>query len=427
MPHSTIAFQSMRSVITTCQSIRSFFLLGFLASSPGLFSQNLPSLITGRNINATFSIVGYDAGAREWGVAVATNNIYVGNSTVYIQPGLGAFSVIAETEPAYAINGFEQLRSGKSIREAIGYTMKNDSDAYLRQVSGIDSLGNCFAFTGSAWKYQKGYAGHFIGKGYVVMGNQLADSVLLRMSSTFEKTAGTLAQRLLAALIAGERAGGQVTGKQSAALAVKGANNEWFNNIDLRVDNSRDPFGDLQILLNYHYGRIRLNQAIGAIRMGNIQKGKDLLADAARMVKGWNGLQGKIALAYLLLHEEAQAVSVIRAAISDNPQWKENLPAFYLLRNDPGMKGLIDENKFGEKDWIAAVSLLDQLDRNAEMGSLAKKALQRFPSSSYLSFQLGEALLAEGRRDEAKLALQEAIRLDPANEEAVRALEQATR
>ncbi len=59
------------------------------------FAQNLPSLLTGRNINATFSITAYDSAAQEWGIAVATNNIYVGNSTVYITPGLGAFSVIA--------------------------------------------------------------------------------------------------------------------------------------------------------------------------------------------------------------------------------------------------------------------------------------------------------------------------------------------
>ncbi len=231
--------------------------LFFLFACHGLFSQNLPSLLTGRNINATFSITAYDSNAKEWGIAVATNNIYVGNSTVYVQAGLGAFSVIAETEPAYAINGFEQLKQGKSIRDAIEYTMKTDPEVYLRQVTGIDQQGNSFSFTGSSWKYQKGYAGCLSGKSYVVMGNQLGDSVLALMPTTFEKTGGTLAQRLLAALRAGEKAGGQVTGKQSAALVVKGTDNEWFNNIDLRVDNSKEPFADLQRLLNYHYGRVK--------------------------------------------------------------------------------------------------------------------------------------------------------------------------
>src|SRR5580698_8464757 len=81
-------------------------------------AQNLPSLLTGKNIYSTFSITAYDSAAQEWGVAVATNNIYVGNSTVYIQPGLGAFSVIAETLPDYATNGFGLLEKGRTIREA---------------------------------------------------------------------------------------------------------------------------------------------------------------------------------------------------------------------------------------------------------------------------------------------------------------------
>src|SRR6186713_3220099 len=118
----------------------------------GLRAQNLPSLVSGKNINATFSILAYDREAGEWGIAVATNNIYVGNSTVYIEPGLGAFSVIAETEPVYALEGFEQLRQGKTIREAIEYTAGLDSDVGLRQVSGIDSIGRVYAFTGSSWK-----------------------------------------------------------------------------------------------------------------------------------------------------------------------------------------------------------------------------------------------------------------------------------
>jgi hypothetical protein len=95
--------------------MKQVLLFFFLLACHGLFSQNLPSLLTGRNINATFSITAYDSSVKEWGIAVATNNIYVGNSTVYVQAGPGAFSVIAETEPAYAINVFEQLKQGKSI------------------------------------------------------------------------------------------------------------------------------------------------------------------------------------------------------------------------------------------------------------------------------------------------------------------------
>ena len=381
-------------------------------------AQNLPSLLTGKNIYSTFSITAYDSAAQEWGIAVATNNICVGNSTVYVKPGLGAFSVIAETLPDYAYNGFSQLEKGKTIREAIEYTSANDSEVYLRQVAGIDKQGHTFAFTGASWKYQKGFAGTLAGPNFVAMGNQLAPDVLKQMSATFQSTTGTLAQRLLAALVAGQKAGGQIEGKQSAALVVKGTNNIWYNDIDVRVDDSHDPFGDLARLLNYHYGRIRTNQAIYAINMGNLQRGRMLLSQAEVMVKGWNGMQGKIALAYLLLGEKAKAVAVIRAAIHDNPQWKENLPAFYLLRNEPGMQEYFRSHSMSEKDWIAAISLFDQLNRPAAEDSLCRKALQQFPQSSYLYYQLGQTLQSENQPAAAKTALQRALTLDPANAEA---------
>lgn len=106
-----------------------------------LQSQNLPSLLTNRDINSTFSILAYDENAKEWGIAVATNNIYVGNSTIYIEPEIGAFSVIAETEPRYGIEGLEKLRAGKSIESAITEVRDNDNQANYRQISGIDAKG----------------------------------------------------------------------------------------------------------------------------------------------------------------------------------------------------------------------------------------------------------------------------------------------
>jgi uncharacterized Ntn-hydrolase superfamily protein len=371
---------------------------------PYAHAQNLPSLLTGKNIYSTFSITAYDSAAQEWGIAVATNNIYVGNSTIYIRPGVGAFSVIAETEPDYAHNGFEQLGQGKTIREAIEYTRTNDSNAYLRQVAGIDKHGQTFAFTGASWKYQKGFAGALAGHYYVAIGNQLAPDVLKQMSATFEHTPGALAQRLLAALVAGQRAGGQIEGKQSAALVVKGSHNDWYNDIDLRVDNSHDPFGDLTRLLDYHFGRIRTNQAIYAINMGNLARGRLLLSQAIELTKGWNGLQGKIAIAYLLLGEKANAVATIRAAIHDNPQWKEYLPVFYLLRNEPGIQEYFQNRSMTEKDWIAAASIYDQLNQPGAGDTLCRKALQEFPQSSYLYYLLGNYLQSENQPAAAKTA-----------------------
>jgi uncharacterized Ntn-hydrolase superfamily protein len=385
-------------------------------------AQNLPSLLLNKNVNSTFSITAYDEVAHEWGIAVATNNIYVGNSTIYIEPGVGAFSVIAETNPDYAINGFQQLKTGKTIAQAINYTREKDDEFDTRQVAGIDAKGNVYALTGSALKNWKGYSSHLLGKNFVVMGNQLGDSVLVKMAYTFGHTSGTLAERLLKSLLAGQVAGGQLSGKQSAALAVKGINNEWFNQIDLRVDNSKTPFDDLQKLLNYHYGRIEVNQTINALKAGNVKRGEALLHDAEIMVDGWNGMYGRIAEAYILLGDDKKAIAVIKKALAENNQWKENLSAFYCLAQYPEYRQLIDENTFTVKDWDNAIQLMLQIKHTKDAIDLTDKTLKKYPESSFTWCLLGEARQQQGDKIAARKSLETALKIDPDNAEAKREL-----
>lgn len=380
--------------------------------------QNLPSLVLDRNINSTFSILAFDPDKEEWGIAVATNNLYVGNSTIYIEPGLGAFSVIAETEPDYARNGLAQLAEGKSIEEAILFTRKNDDYAHYRQVSGIDAKGNTFAFTGEALHYWQGKSGHYAGKNYVVMGNQLADSALIQMAHTFENSPGTLAQRLLESLLAGEKAGGQVNGKQSAALVVKGTNNQWYNQIDLRVDHSPTPFKDLQRLLNYHYGRIRLNQARYALNHHKPQRATKLLNQAREMLQGWHGMYARLARLYSRMDQDEEAITLIKEALALNPRWNENLPGFYYLREHPAMKKLLDPDKFDEKDWQLALQMLLGLKKVPEALSLARDLVKQYPHSSYLYYLLGMAFLDSDNKEKAGDAFKKALKLDPRNKEA---------
>ncbi len=400
----------MRS-ITLC-------LISILFASPFSSAQNLPSLLLDKNINATFSILAYDKSHQEWGIAVATNNLYVGNSTVYIQPGIGAFSIIAETDPQYAYEGFEHLKAGKSIREAIMLTREKDKEWYYRQVSGVDASGNVFAFTGAALPYWKGVSLHLAGDQFVVMGNQLAPGVLEAMAETYKTSQGTLAERLLKSLTAGQTAGGQVQGKQSAALVVKGTNNEWFNNIDLRVDHSAEPFKDLQKLLDYHYGRIRLNQASYAIRNQRTDRGKTLLSEAEIMLEGWNGMYSKIAVTHLLLGEEDEAIAYIRKGLSENPAWKENLSAFYVLKDHPDTKGLIDERTFSEKDWANALSVMLQIGQVEKARALSDKLVHQYPASSLLHYVSAKCYRQSGDRKTAENKIKKALELDENNEEA---------
>ncbi len=381
-------------------------------------AQNLPSLLTEKNINSTFSILAYDESAKEWGIAVATHNIYVGNSTIYIEPELGAFSVIAETEPRYALEGFEKLKEGKSIEQSITEVKNNDKEASYRQVSGIDARGNVFAFTGKSLKYWNGHASHFLGKNYVVMGNQLADEVLSSMSRTFENSEGTLAERLLRSLVAGQNAGGQISGKQSAALVVKGSKNEWYNQIDLRVDNSQNPIGELQTLMDYHYGRIRLNQALYAQRKGNYERANQKLARAESMLEGWNGMYSRIVVAHITLGNKNDAVKWIKKGLAENPDWSVNIPAFYFLRNHPGMEGIVKSESFTTKDWESALGMLSNLGRELEVIALARGLIDKKIDSSYLNFLVGRSYFYEKEQGKAIKYLERAIEMDSENIEA---------
>ncbi len=392
--------------------------VALLISTLSIYGQNLPSLLTEKNINSTFSILAYDEKVKEWGIAVATNNIYVGNSTIYIQPELGAFSVIAETEPQYAIEGFEKLKEGKSIEQSITEVRNNDDQSNYRQISGIDGEGNVFAFTGKSLKYWNGNASEILGKNYVVIGNQLADGVLSEMSKTFESTQGTLAERLLKSLVAGQNAGGQISGKQSAAVVVKGANNEWYNQIDLRVDNSKNPMDELQTLMNYHYGRIRLNQALYAHREGNSKRAKQKLTEAESMLEGWTGMYSRIAGANTVMGNEEVAVEWIKKGLAENPNWSVNVPAFYFLRNHPEMKSIIQPDSFDIKDWENALGMLSNLGRELEAIELAQELIDKNIESSYLNFLLGRSYLYEKEQNKAIKHLDKALKMDSENIEA---------
>ncbi len=399
-------------------SITAFILITLIQVS----AQNLPSLLTEKNINSTFSILAYDDNAQELGIAVATNNIYVGNSTIYIQPEIGAFSVIAETEPRYAIEGFKKLKEGKSIKEAIIEVRNADKNANYRQVSGIDAIGNVFAFTGKSLKYWNGEASEHLGTKYVVMGNQLADQVLSDMSKAFENSNGTLAERLLKSLVAGQNAGGQISGKRSAAVVVKGTNNAWFNQIDLRVDNSKNPIKELQTLMNYHYGRIRLNQSLYANRLGNSKKAKQKLSEAEALLDGWDGIYSRIAVANMVLGNEDAAIKWIQKGLAENPLWSINIPAFYFLRNNPELKPIIKIESFTVKDWESAISMLSNLGRELEVIELSKRLIDNKIESSYLYFLLGRSYFYEKEVDNAIQYLNISLKMDSDNIEAEKLL-----
>ncbi|MFE8701648.1 DUF1028 domain-containing protein [Cytobacillus sp. FJAT-54145] len=195
----------------------------------------------------TFSIVGFDPKEKEWGIAVQSKFLGVGAVVPFAKAGVGAVATQSYANTAYGPQALELFAQGKSADEVIELITKDDKDKELRQVGIIDSEGNPATFTGSAC-YD--WAGGVTGPHFAAQGNILVDERTVQaMASTFTSAEGTLAERLLAALDAGQEAGGDSRGQQSAALLVVKEKGGYagFNDryIDLRVDDHPKPIKEL--------------------------------------------------------------------------------------------------------------------------------------------------------------------------------------
>ena len=199
----------------------------------------------------TFSIVARCPSPLALGVVVATAAPAVGSEVSHAEAGVGAIATQANTNILYGINGLKLLKDGFSPQAALETMLKTDKERETRQVIIIDKNGHTAAFTGketSEWK------GHLTGRDYAVAGNLLVGkNVIEAMARTFEKSKGELAERLLAALEAGQNEGGDRRGKTSAALLVVGKGLVGPRSvISLRVDVNEEPVKELlRIFVEY--------------------------------------------------------------------------------------------------------------------------------------------------------------------------------
>jgi len=206
---------------------------------------------------ATFSIVAYDPATKELGIAVQSKFFGVGSVVPWARAGVGAVATQAFANVAYGPEGLRLMAAGRSATDALGELTDADPRQDRRQVGIVDAKGRAAAFTGEACIV---WAGHKVGEHYCVQGNILANATVVEeMAKAFEaarKDGGRLADWLLAGLQAGQKAGGDRRGMQSAAMLVVregagyGGGNDRF--IDLRVDDHKQPIEELGRLLEMH-------------------------------------------------------------------------------------------------------------------------------------------------------------------------------
>jgi uncharacterized Ntn-hydrolase superfamily protein len=193
----------------------------------------------------TWSIIARDTSTGRFGIAVATKFFAVGARVPYVAAGLGAIATQALVNPYYGIDGLKRLREGRAPRDIVAGLIAADAGRETRQLHVMDASGRIASHTG---RECIDWCGHIEGNGFSIAGNMLAGAQVLDDTAKAYVANETLPfpQRLIAAMRAGEAAGGDKRGKQSAALLIYG-NEEW-SELDLRVDDNADPLVELERL-----------------------------------------------------------------------------------------------------------------------------------------------------------------------------------
>jgi uncharacterized Ntn-hydrolase superfamily protein len=198
----------------------------------------------------TYSIVARDRDSGELGVAVQSHWFSVGSVVSWARPGVGAVATQAVAEVAHGPNTIEQITGGLDAADAVAAVLAQDSLARFRQVGAVDAKGHAAAHTGDGCIP---YAGDVQGEGFSCEANMMSTaSVPEAMAAGYEAAEGDLAERLLAALDAAEAAGGDIRGRQSAALLVVPPTGEpWRTRFDVRVEDHADPLSELRRLVRF--------------------------------------------------------------------------------------------------------------------------------------------------------------------------------
>jgi uncharacterized Ntn-hydrolase superfamily protein len=294
----------------------------------------------------TFSIVARDPTTGELGMAVQSKALATGSRTITVKGGVAVVAHQSQSNPMYGTVGLELLAAGMSPQQALDMMLRSDEQRDTRQVAILDATGRTAVWTGPGamdWK------GHRCGVDYCAQGNILTGpEVVQAIADTFETSNGPLAERMLAALAAGQNAGGDARGTQAAALVVArplgGAAGFGDRVIDLRIDDSRAPLTELRRLLNMFRSRELVARAYERLKAREWSQAAEA-ASAARDSSPENDEAWVAwAAAELGAGRTPGALDAIRRAVDLNPANKRQLPRdpnFEAVWSDPEFKKLV--------------------------------------------------------------------------------------
>jgi uncharacterized Ntn-hydrolase superfamily protein len=288
---------------------------------------------------STFSIVAFDPATEELGVAVHSRYFSVGSVVPWAEAEVGAVATQSFVNVSYGPRGLQLLKNGLSVDEVIAKLTSEDEERDYRQLGIIDAKGDAAAFTG---KRCLQWAGSKTGPDYSAQGNILtSNKVVENMGEQFESTVGDLADRLVAALIAGDKAGGDARGRQSAALLVvrKDGGRAGYGDkrIDLRVEDHRNPIIELKRLLSLHRVYSLIDESEDRLTKCDFQEAIVAIRKAVKLGPKVDDAHVDMGILYLKLDRKKEAVKAFREALRLNPKMKsliKQLPKVGLIEPD---------------------------------------------------------------------------------------------
>lgn len=272
----------------------------------------------------TYSILARDPETGQLGVAVQSHWFSVGAIVPWAAPGVGAVATQANAEASYGPRALELLESGLGVQEALDQLLAEDPAAQSRQVAVMNAHGRAAVHTGSDCIP---LAGHVVGEGVCCQANIMAsEQVWPAMLDAFGGSTGSLAKRLLDALDAAESAGGDLRGRQSAAILVVGADGpSWQTEVSLRVEDHPEPLPELRRLLGVHEAYRLAGEADHLVGEGRHGEAAGLYRQASGLDPENHELRFWCGLGAAQSGEMELALAEVRAAIAAHPPWRELL------------------------------------------------------------------------------------------------------
>jgi uncharacterized Ntn-hydrolase superfamily protein len=288
----------------------------------------------------TYSIVARDPNTGELGVAVQSHWFSVGPIVAWAEAGVGAVATQSFVDPSYGKNGLDLMRGGKSAPDTLKELLAKDEGREVRQVAMIDAQGRVDAWTG---KNDIQAAGHIVGKNFSVQANlMLNDKVWPAMARAFENTKGDLAERMLAALDAAQAAGGDIRGRQSAAIIVvtgKPTGQAWKDRtFDLRVDDSPQPLQELRRLVKLQRAYNHMNAGDLAVEKKDNEGALREYSAAEKLVPNNAEMIYWHAVALVNMGRVDESLPLFRKVFAMDRNWltlTPRLPKSGLLPDDP--------------------------------------------------------------------------------------------